>query len=164
MNDQDLKEFDEARPGVIWTTVRLRRGAGEMLWWRVFPGRGDQVAPARKIVRSLLEDTQRADDAEWVAAELISNALLHTRSGAQGGYFVVEVARNICVAKVLVYDLGGGGVPVFGQGFTPSEHGHGLRGVAALANRVGLEGDPVTGHVVWAQLVLTVPDAVRTAS
>src|SRR5690606_25630567 len=113
VNEQDLHGFAEPRPDVIWTAVRSRRGVGPMVWRRVFPGRGDQAALARKMVRVLLEDTPRADDAEWIAAELVSNALLHTRSGAPGGHFLVEVARGLHAARVMVYDLGGSGIPVF---------------------------------------------------
>lgn len=172
MIDQEVQEFGEPRPGVIWTAVRQRRDVGWMLWRRVFAGRGDQVAPPRMMVRLLLEDTPRADDAEWVAAELISNALLHSRSGEQGGHFLVEVARCLSAARVMVYDLGGRGEPRFNLPWRHEarEHGHGLRGVMALAAQVGQRGDPLTGHAVWAQLTLTTlitlteSDAVRTAS
>jgi anti-sigma regulatory factor (Ser/Thr protein kinase) len=95
----------------------------------------------------------------WVgiAAELISNALLHTRSGGPGGCFLVEVGRRPCAARVVVYDLGGGGLPRFDmprQRDEAREHGYGLCGVAALAVEVGLSGDPITGHAVWARLAL----------
>nr|WP_240973906.1 ATP-binding protein [Nonomuraea sp. FMUSA5-5] len=137
--------------------------AGDGLVWRqAFAGREDQAAPARHLVRLLLRDTVRAEDAEWVAAELTSNALHHTKSGARGGFFVVEVARTASVARVTVYDLGGGAVPDFGRAVAAarreepdlSESGRGLAGVAALADRVGLAGNPACGHAVWAEFSL----------
>jgi anti-sigma regulatory factor (Ser/Thr protein kinase) len=137
--------------------------AGDGLVWRqAFVGRGDQAAPARHLVRLLLRDTVRAEDAEWVAAELASNALHHTKSGARGGFFVVEVARTASVARVTVYDLGGGAVPDFDRAVAAarraeldlSESGRGLAGAAALADRVGAAGDPVCGHAVWAEFSL----------
>ncbi|MDF5758787.1 ATP-binding protein [Spongiactinospora sp. TRM90649] len=139
-----------------------------MVWRRVFAGRGDQVAPARHLVRTLLGDTNRGDDAEWVAAELISNALLYSRSGRPRGFFVVEVRRDSRIARIAVRDLGGGGVPRL----TPSwqvlggeldEHGYGLRGVGELAAAVGVDGDPNAGHEVWAELGLECSD-VQAAS
>jgi hypothetical protein len=130
-----------------------------MAWRRVYPGRTDQAAAARRFVAFLLADTGRGDDAEFIAAELVSNALLYTRSGAlsgrQHGCFGVEVmlGQFACIA---VHDLGGGGVPCL----MPEqdaygvilEHGRGLLGVSKLAVSLGFEGSPVEGHKVWAEL------------
>ncbi|WP_425542225.1 ATP-binding protein [Acrocarpospora corrugata] len=137
-------------------SIRSRRIWGDMLWRRTFPGQGDQAAPARRFVRELLLDTERADDAEWIAAELVSNALRHTRSREACGYFVVEVLRGVHEVRVAVYDLGGYGSPKLGAAAAEqlSESGHGLPGVSALAINVGVGGDPISGHVVWAQLAL----------
>nr|WP_061294091.1 ATP-binding protein [Herbidospora cretacea] len=122
----------------------------------MFAGRGDQAAPARRFVKQAFVDTERADDAEWIAAELVSNALSHTRSGDPGGHFVVEVRRAGHQARVVVYDLGGYGTPrlVPPVGGELDENGHGLPGVSALAAKVGASGDPISGHAVWADLDL----------
>ncbi|WP_395110227.1 ATP-binding protein [Actinomadura sp. SCN-SB] len=125
-----------------------------MMWRRIYPGRLDQIAQVRSWVRAQCADTERADDAALIAAELTSNALLHTRSGHPGGWFGVELTRHhdLCLA---VHDLGGRTIPAFstadGQGVL-AEHGRGLRVVAELAAQVGVEGDPVGGHTVWARL------------
>ncbi|MFB4285003.1 ATP-binding protein [Nonomuraea sp. MTCD27] len=107
----------------------------------------------------MLADTGRRGDAEWVTAELVSNTLRHSRSGQARGFFVVEVLRGADVARIVVYDLGGGAVPDFSQapGSVPvlAEHGRGLAGVAQLAIRYGVAGDPNTGHAVWAELALS---------
>ncbi|GGL42456.1 ATP-binding protein [Planomonospora parontospora] len=167
MNDHDdTSRFTEPRPGLI-TRSRLWRGFGPLLWRRRFPGRGDQAASARRLVRLLLDDTPRAEDAEWITAEFVSNALLHTRSGQPDGSFVVEVQRGSRSARITVHDLGGEGVPAFNavpRGPEVGEHGHGLRGVAELADKTGVSGDPVVGHAVWARLTLNPRDALRSAS
>ncbi|TDC79882.1 ATP-binding protein [Actinomadura sp. 7K507] len=127
---------------------------GRMIWRRVYPGRLDQVGQVRSWVKAQCADIEGADDAALIAVELVSNALLHTRSGEPGGWFGVELSRghDLCIA---VHDLGGRSVPAFntaeGRGML-AEHGHGLRLVAASAAHVGIEGDPVAGHTVWARL------------
>ncbi|MET7338981.1 ATP-binding protein [Nonomuraea sp. NPDC005650] len=145
---------------------------GGMCWRRVFPGRGDQAAPARRLARILLEDTSRGDDAEWVAAELISNALRHSRSGLPGGFFMVEVTRTPHSARVTVYDLGGGAVLDYDRADAAARHsepgqqegGYGLASVARLTADVGVSGNPRNGHAVWAELSLIPPETSETAA
>lgn len=157
----------DPQPALVMEEVRAGCAEDGLVWRQTFAGRGDQAAPARHLVRLLLQDTVRAEDAEWVAAELTSNALQHTRSGARGGFFVVEVARTALAARVAVYDLGGGAVPDFNQAIAAErrvkpdqrENGRGLPGVARLADLVGVAGDPVCGHAVWAELRLAPDDA-----
>ncbi|MEV0238053.1 ATP-binding protein [Nonomuraea sp. NPDC050786] len=155
----------DPHPDPFVADVWLAPATSGMGWRRVFPGRGDQAAPARRLVKLLLEDTSRADDAEWVAAELISNALRHSRSGLAGGFFVVEVTRTAHSARVTVYDLGGGAIPDYEQADAAArqcqpgqnEDGYGLAGVARLAAEVGVSGSPIKGHAVWAELRLAPP-------
>lgn len=129
---------------------------GAMLWRMVFPGRADQVAVASTLPALLLAGTGLTRDAEWITSELVTNTLRFTRSGECGGWFGVEVTLGIA-AGIAVYDLGGGGIP---QVVPPSPHraaaerGRGLRVVSALASRMGIQGDPATGHMVWVQLML----------
>ncbi len=50
---------------------------------RVFPGRPEQVALARRFVARMLDGCPVADDAQLCASELASNAIRHTvRPGA----------------------------------------------------------------------------------
>ncbi|WP_431932770.1 ATP-binding protein [Nonomuraea jabiensis] len=153
------EEFPELAPGLVMSTFRSRQLWRGMAWRRAFAGREDQSAPARRMVGQLLADTGRAEDAQWVTAELVSNALRHTRSGQARGFFVVEVLRGADVAQIVVYDLGGGPAPDFSRtpGSPPelAEHGRGLAGVAELAVRVGAAGDAITGHAIWAELAFT---------
>ncbi|WP_344220089.1 ATP-binding protein [Nonomuraea bangladeshensis] len=153
-----VAEFPDLAPGLVMSTFRSSQLWSGMAWRRAFAGRADQSAPARQMVQQLLAGTGRADDARWVTAELVSNALRHTRSGQAQGFFVVEVLRGTDVVRIVVYDLGGGCVPDFVRrpGSVPetAEYGRGLLGVAELAIRMGVAGDASTGHAVWADLAL----------
>ncbi|MBB6546898.1 ATP-binding protein [Nonomuraea rubra] len=157
------EEFPDLAPGLVMSTFRSRTVWGGMAWRQAFPGRDDQSAPARRMVGQLLADTGRRQDAEWVTAELVANALQHSLSGHScsgqaRGFFVVEVLRGVGVARIVVNDLGGGSVPDFARtpGSVPelAEHGRGLVGVAELAVRFGVAGDASTGHAVWVELAL----------
>jgi anti-sigma regulatory factor (Ser/Thr protein kinase) len=142
--------------------AQQERAAGWTIWRCSFPGRADQASKARGLVRSLLTGTPYADDAEFIAAELINNALLHTRSGHPGGHFTVELARRRDGIRVGVYDLGGSEPPDLRELFTrPAvddlrENGRGLIAIGRPAHRVGCEGDPVSGHLTWALLASAV--------
>ncbi|WP_157254896.1 ATP-binding protein [Nonomuraea typhae] len=151
------EEFPDLAPGLMMSTLRAARLWGGMAWRRAFPGRGDQSALARGMVGQLLADTARVEDAVWVTAELVSNALQHSCSGRERGFFVVEVLRGAASVRIVVYDLGGGPAPDFSRtlGTLPeAEEGRGLAGVAKLAARTGAAGDEVTGRAVWAELAL----------
>ncbi|MEV4800771.1 ATP-binding protein [Nonomuraea sp. NPDC049421] len=161
-----VAEFPDLVPGLVMSTFRASDLWSGMAWRQAFAGRADQSAPARRMVEQLLADTGRADDARWVTAELVSNALRHTRSGQAQGFFVVDVLRGTDMARIAVYDLGGGCFPDFARrpDSVPetAEQGRGLLGVAELADRVGAAGDAITGHVVWADLAYT-PETVRAS-
>lgn len=152
-----VEELPDPAPGLMMSTLRAARLWRGMAWRRAFPGRGDQSALARRMVGQLLADTARVEDAVWVTAELVSNALRHSDSGRERGFFVVEVLLGTQSVRIVVYDLGGGPVPDFSRtpGTLPeAEEGRGLAGVAKLASRTGAAGDEVTGHAVWAELTL----------
>ncbi|MFC4535567.1 ATP-binding protein [Sphaerisporangium dianthi] len=146
----------------------VRVGPEILIWRRAFPGALDQAAEARRFTRFLLAGTPFADDAELIVGELVGNAVRHTRSGSPGGRFTLEIAlassrheplgTPAVAASVLitVYDLGGAGVPRFGdhgRAEVPcAEGGRGLAIVTALAERAGFQGAPATGHRVWAYI------------
>ena len=73
-----------------------------------FPGLPAIVPSARRFVRGILEGSPRADDMELIAAELISNAILHSPSGEDGGEFTVTVCTGDGWARVEVSDTGTG--------------------------------------------------------
>jgi len=113
-------------------------------WCRVFQGCPDQAPQARRFVRYLLAGSPLASVAEAVTGELVSNAILHTRSGLPGGLFVVNLARGRHVAVVSVVDQGGPADPALAAAAAAArdtvEAGRGLITVAALAARWGWYG------------------------
>ncbi len=158
--------FPEPCPERIWAALGRGDHVGEIVTWRkVFPGTARRVADARALARLFLDDTARAGDAAWVAGELAANAVRHTRSGDDGGTYVLELHRAGDVARIVVYDRGGGGRPTFTRSSAAlasfKEHGYGLYGVGQLAYRTGVCGNPVVGHAVWAELLLTADEAGR---
>ena len=147
--------FPGPRPQLMWAALE-RSGEAET-WRKVLPGTTRQVADARRLTHMFLDDTARADDAAWIVGELAANAVRHTRSGGDGGRYVLELSRLGEVARLVVYDLGGGGRPVFTRppmALDFSEHGYGLRAIAQLAYRTGVRGNSAVGHAVWAELLL----------
>ncbi|MFD0856197.1 ATP-binding protein [Actinomadura adrarensis] len=140
-------------------------GAEPMRWRRVYSGRADQVASARKFARELFAGTGREEDVSTVVAELCSNAIRHTRSGeGPRGWFGLEVTFGD-LAYIGVTDLGGGCVPLFRSkkpGCELDVGGRGLQLVAELAVFYGIHGSSELGHTVWADLALAEHD--RTGS
>lgn len=112
-------------------------GDTDMLRWsRSFAGRTDEAPSARRFVAFLLDGHPCADDAAHVAAELVSNAIRHTRSSRAGGRFGVEVRRWPCGdVAVAVTDEGAASEPEPKDPGETEESGRGLRTVEALASR-----------------------------
>jgi serine/threonine-protein kinase RsbW len=128
-------------------------GADESLYWRrCFRGELDQVRVVRAFAAHLLDGCPVLDDVLLVLDELAVNALRHTRSGCEGGRFLVRVRRDAHRVTVWVSDDGGPGEP---RPCVPShldelaEGGRGLLTVAALAAEWAWDGDE-RGRTVWA--------------
>ncbi len=117
---------------------------------RVFPGSRDQVRHARDFVRRTLAGFPGADDALLLASELMTNAVVHTASGA-GGRFAVTVCRDEDWARIAVHDAGSDSGPVIRPPGRDGESGFGLGLVAMLADRWGHNGDR-RGRVVWFEM------------
>ncbi|NVI85954.1 ATP-binding protein [Actinomadura sp. BRA 177] len=102
----------EAAAAAVAISRQLESGYHAPLVWRwPFAGEREEGATARRFVRYLLTGFPAVNDVEQVAGELIANALTHTRSGAPGGRFVVEVRRWPEVAALTVTDQGGPNEP-----------------------------------------------------
>ena len=121
---------------------------------RVFPGRLDQVAHARRFVTRVLDSCPVADDALLCTSELASNAVRHTRTG-RNGKFQVVVWRGRASVCVAVLDDGSDTTPVPGQPGKLTESGHGLLTVQTLAawwgHRTYRDGS-TRGTAVWFRL------------
>jgi anti-sigma regulatory factor (Ser/Thr protein kinase) len=102
---------------------------------------------ARLFVRCLCEEWgvgAVADVAELLSSELVTNAVLHARSGIE-----LEAARTGSALRVDVRDVGRGRVqPKAQPAPTEAEGGRGLSIVASLAESWGVEESP-SGKSVW---------------
>jgi len=120
---------------------------------RDFLGRPDQVRAARRFVAHLLPGGAAVAVAQLLVSEAVTNALLHTASGHEGGVFKVVCSVHPSLLRVAVRD---GGAPI-----APRRRVHGLESVTgrglelfdALAARWGVEGGPA-GRTVWFELRL----------
>lgn len=129
-------------------------------WSRIFPGRLDQVAQARKFTGALLEDHPMVDEARAVVTELAANAVLHTESGGLRGRFMVRIWRFPDRVRVSVLDYGSALDEPVAHPMPEDplqESGRGLALVAHYAKDWGVQ--PLTvGNCVWADL-LHCPDS-----
>jgi anti-sigma regulatory factor (Ser/Thr protein kinase) len=117
------------------------------------PGRPEQVGLARAFVAQTLGSKQikaDADAATLLTSEIVTNAIQHTRSGADGGtvtIVVIGVAHGVIVE---IIDDGSAGAPIV-KGDLYAAEGHGLFLVQQLATEWGYLKDPA-GTAVWFHL------------
>jgi anti-sigma regulatory factor (Ser/Thr protein kinase)/DNA-binding XRE family transcriptional regulator len=118
-----------------------------LVWSRTFPATAQQVREARRFLAAILEDDPATEDALLCLSELVTNALLHSRSSEPGGSFTVQAQRHGNHLRVDVRDQGGPWV-------TPAptdpaeQNGRGLAIVDQVAHTWGRSGDE-TGWTVW---------------
>ncbi|MCU7822855.1 ATP-binding protein [Kitasatospora sp. DSM 101779] len=123
-----------------------------MMWIARFPGVPESVRAARRMVRDALEPSARAEDAVLIVSELVTNAVMHSRSGT-GGVLWVEVRRRHGVVRVSVTDEGTAeGRPAHRPPVDAGDFGRGLRIVDALAEHWGAVGEAGGRRTVWAEL------------
>lgn len=116
---------------------------------RVFPARPEQVREARKFLRAALQGCPAADDAILYLSELATNSVLYSNSRKAAGTFTVHAEiREHDYAWIEVEDNGGP------WNAHPHRDGraHGLDIVRELAADWGIDGDALSGWVVWARL------------
>ena len=117
------------------------------------PGRPEQVAPARAFVSRTLSSHQVSADndaATLLTSKIFTNAIQHTRSGADSGtvtIVVIGVPRGVLVE---IIDDGSAGTPVV-KGDLYAAEGHGLFLVQHLAAQWGYLRGPA-GTTVWFHL------------
>jgi anti-sigma regulatory factor (Ser/Thr protein kinase) len=118
------------------------------------PGRPEEVRGARAFVARTLSvaatTTVDVDTATLLTSELVTNAVLHTASGALGGtvtIVVVDVADGVLIE---VIDDGSAGTPVVKDDLLTA-NGHGLYLVQQLTAQWGYLRDPA-GTTVWFHL------------
>lgn len=115
---------------------------------RSFLGLADTVTAARAYAAEQAREAGRADladDLALVTSELVSNALFH--GGGCTGVIVLSVGDGLRVEVRDNNQL----PPVFGHASESSLTGRGVRMVAGLSARWGVDLEPV-GKVVWAEV------------
>jgi anti-sigma regulatory factor (Ser/Thr protein kinase) len=120
--------------------------------WRSYPARPDQVARVRALLAGMLGDCPAAADVILMADELVTNAVLHSRSHEPGGTFRLRILiSDGDSVRIEVADAGGEWASPGGRNGAIDGSGLGGRGlciVAALAASWGVEGDE-TGRTAW---------------
>ena len=117
---------------------------------RDYPGTADQAHRVRADLLSVAAGCPAADNLILLASELVTNAILHSKSGRPGHTFTIRaVLYPDRYAWVEVVDQGGEWIPA-GPG---DESGRGLAIVAAIAGdgNWGIDGDSAT-RVAWFRL------------
>jgi anti-sigma regulatory factor (Ser/Thr protein kinase) len=113
------------------------------------PGRPEQVGLARAFVATnqVGADT---DAATLLTSEIVTNAIQHTRSGAEGGTVTIVVIGVLRGVLVEIIDDGAAGAPIV-KGDLYAAEGHGLFLVQNLAAEWGYQRDEA-GTTVWFHL------------
>ncbi|HEU5421648.1 MAG TPA: ATP-binding protein [Streptosporangiaceae bacterium] len=134
-------------------TEDLARMAGAaVLGSLTIPGRTDQVRAAREFVGKALGKLETiTDTAVLLTSELVTNAVLHSRSAQAGGSVLIVVLEIADGIRVEVTDNGSDTSSPAVKGDTFASDGHGLYLVEAMARQWGfLRG--AAGTTVWFQL------------
>jgi anti-sigma regulatory factor (Ser/Thr protein kinase) len=119
------------------------------------PGQPEQVSAARAFVARTLSAHRPgtdADTATLLTSEIVTNAIVHTKSGVDGGtvtIVVIGIPRGVLVE---IIDGGSAGTPVV-KGDLYAADGHGLFLVQNLAAQWGYLREP-TGTTVWFHLAV----------
>jgi serine/threonine-protein kinase RsbW len=127
---------------------------------RVFPGTPDSASAARLMARQLLGDSDpAAETVVLLVSELVTNAVLHSQSGAPGGTVTVALCPLSAGVLVQVRDDGGPSEPHLAESIAETmaesaagaEHGYGLLVVDALADSWGTISGP-DSRVTWCRV------------
>ena len=120
-----------------------------------FPGEAAAVGQAREFVRGVLgEGRPGLNDVLLMVSEVACNAVRHTASGDDGGWFDLTVSLTGDTARIAIADRGSSSEPLIPDGGGELDSltgGRGLRIVDALADCWGHGGDEL-GRVVWFEL------------
>ena len=140
-------------PGPVSTLEARHRTA--ILGSLTIRGRAEEVSGARAFITRTLSAADKgprvdSDTATLLTSELVTNAIMHTASGAPEGSVTVVVVDVPDGVLIEVIDDGSGGTPVV-KGDLLAADGHGLYLVQQLAAQWGYLRDPA-GTTVWFHL------------
>jgi anti-sigma regulatory factor (Ser/Thr protein kinase) len=132
------------------STARQNRVRGPVL--RVLPGTAESARAARRLARQLLGDADpSAETVMLLVTELVTNAIVHSQSGAPGGTVTVALCPGPAGVLVQVRDDGGTTEPCLAAGSGGGEHGYGLLLVDSLADSWGTLPSP-GGRITWCRV------------
>jgi serine/threonine-protein kinase RsbW len=112
------------------STVSPAPAQRSLIWRMTFPGMCNQPSLARRELANVLRAHPDLDDILLVASELCTNAVLHTRSGHQGGTFSVEVTAT--VGESVIVAVADEGAPTGPRLLTPARAGIHFRGLQVV--------------------------------
>jgi anti-sigma regulatory factor (Ser/Thr protein kinase) len=120
---------------------------------RVFPGTPDSASAARLMAHQLLGDSDPAvETVMLLVSELVTNAIVHSQSGAPGGTVTVTLCALSAGVLVQVLDDGGPSEPCLARiRAEGAERGYGLLLVDALADSWGTISGP-DSRVTWCRV------------
>lgn len=104
---------------------------------RDFPGRADAVRAARNWAREVAAGAgaEDPDAAALIVSELVTNAIIHTRSGMEHGFVTLAVTAGVKFVDIHVHDEGDWGLRPGAR--ARGEHGRGLVIVDRLSVTAG---------------------------
>jgi anti-sigma regulatory factor (Ser/Thr protein kinase) len=119
------------------------------------PGEPAEVSRARAFIARTLSATGKAhavdsEAATLLTSELVTNAIVHTQSGAPGGTVTIVVVDVTDGVLIEVMDDGSAGMPVVKADLLATD-GHGLYLVQQLTAQWGYLRDGA-GTTVWGHL------------
>jgi anti-sigma regulatory factor (Ser/Thr protein kinase)/DNA-binding XRE family transcriptional regulator len=139
------------RDGLAETRGRLMPQPEPVSSWlcsRIFPARPDQVSEARAFLGRVLHGCPMIYEAQVICSELVTNALLHSRSALPDGRVTVRAeVREHDYTWLEIEDQGGG----WNKGSHHGDGGRGLEVVAALSDYWDITGSE-TRRMVCARL------------
>ena len=123
---------------------------------RVLPGTPESAGLARALAREVLGDSHPAlETVLLVVSELVTNAIIHSQSGADGGTVLLALCPGPAGVLIQVRDNGGPWRPLeLVQPGIAAEHGYGLLLVDALAESWGSLAS-TQGRVTWCRISAT---------
>jgi anti-sigma regulatory factor (Ser/Thr protein kinase) len=124
----------------------------------VMPGIARLVPLFRHFVGDALTSSghQSAEGAQLVASELITNAVLHSKSSWPGGLVTVDlIGIGYGLARIEVTDEGGATLPRLRDADDDDCHGRGLRLVEQMSQQWGVRLDARGWKTVWADVPTT---------
>jgi anti-sigma regulatory factor (Ser/Thr protein kinase) len=116
-------------------------------------GRAENIGRAREfVVTSLGAGHPCAGVLQLIVSELVTNAIVHSRSGRDGGIVTVAITGDASRVRVEVTDEGGTELPRLRAVDFGAESGRGLHLVDALATAWSCGRDPSGTMTTWAEV------------